>query len=123
MDLSSYNLTLQALITILSPIETELWIVQQVRGRVNQWDMMNDEGVSVVLGTYNRLKFLRLTVQSIREELREASFSHEIIVIDGGSTDGTLEWLPKQRDILTIIQHNHGTWQGRPIRGGAGVIS
>lgn len=89
--------------------------MQQVRGRVNQWDMMNDEGVSVVLGTYNRLKFLRLTVQSIREELREASFSHEIIVIDGGSTDGTLEWLPKQRDILTIIQHNHGTWQGRPI--------
>lgn len=86
-----------------------------MRGRVNQWDMMNDEGVSVVLGTYNRLKFLRLTVQSIREELREASFSHEIIVIDGGSTDGTLEWLPKQRDILTIIQHNHGTWQGRPI--------
>ena len=31
----------------------------------------------------------------------------EIIVIDGGSTDGTCDWLAKQRDILTIIQPNY----------------
>ncbi|MFA6226281.1 MAG: glycosyltransferase [Methanoregula sp.] len=76
---------------------------------------MNTTGLSVVLGTYNRKSFLKLAVESIREELSNASFPHEIIVIDGGSTDGTLRWLLKQKDIITIIQHNRGIWQGKEV--------
>lgn len=71
--------------------------------------------VSVVLGTYNRLPFLRLTLDSIRRELDSVG-SGEIIVVDGGSTDGSLKWLTRQKDVVTIIQHNRGTWGGRPIR-------
>jgi glycosyltransferase involved in cell wall biosynthesis len=62
--------------------------------------------ISVVLGTYNRYRFLKLALQSIREELKRLSCVSEIIVIDGGSTDKTLKWLTKQKDIVTIIQHN-----------------
>jgi len=69
--------------------------------------------VSVVLGTYNRLNFLKLAIESVREELKD--FSHEIIVVDGGSNDGTLKWLAKQKDILTIIQHNRGFWLDKKI--------
>jgi GT2 family glycosyltransferase len=69
--------------------------------------------VSVVLGTFNRCDFLKLTVESIRQEL--ASIKHEIIVIDGGSDDGTLTWLIEQKDVITIVQHNRGEWQGKPI--------
>ncbi|MFC1894319.1 glycosyltransferase family 2 protein [Candidatus Dependentiae bacterium] len=69
--------------------------------------------ISVVLGSYNRFKFLKLTIDSIRNELN--NFSHEIIVIDGGSNDGSLEWLIKQKDIITFAQPNHGEWLGQKI--------
>lgn len=70
--------------------------------------------VSVVIGSYNRLNFLRLTIDSVRREL--SGHPHEIIVVDGGSTDRTLPWLMKQKDIITIVQHNRGTWNKHPIR-------
>jgi len=80
-------------------------------------DATKDSGsVSLVLGSYNRKNLLKLTIASIREELSHASFPHEIIVVDGGSTDGSLRWLSGQKDIITIIQHNRGTWKGKEIR-------
>lgn len=76
---------------------------------------MNQKGVSVVLGSYNRLVFLKLTIDSLRLELSACNFPYEIIVVDGGSTDGTLHWLTKQKDIVSIIQHNRGIWRGKKI--------
>jgi len=69
--------------------------------------------VSVALGSYNRLDFLKLTIDSIRQEVKD--LSHEIIVVDGGSSDGTLQWLVGQKDIITIVQHNRGEWLGKKI--------
>lgn len=69
--------------------------------------------ISVVLGSYNRYKFLRETIKSVRENSIEVSY--EIIVVDGGSTDGTLKWLLKQKDIITIVQHNRGEFMGKKI--------
>jgi GT2 family glycosyltransferase len=60
--------------------------------------------VSVVLGTYNRRPFLEAAIDSVRASRMTAPY--EIIVVDGGSDDGTMEWLIRQRDIVTIIQHN-----------------
>jgi glycosyltransferase involved in cell wall biosynthesis len=72
--------------------------------------------ISVVLGTYNRYKFLKLAISSIREELKKLDLQSEIIVIDGGSTDKTISWLTKQKDIISIIQHNRGTWLNKKIK-------
>lgn len=69
--------------------------------------------VSVVLGSYNRYKYLKLTIDSVRKELKDIPY--EIIVIDGGSNDGALNWLLKQKDIITIVQYNRGKWQGKKI--------
>ena len=69
--------------------------------------------VSVVIGTYNRVEFLKTTIDSVRAELKETP--HELIIVDGGSTDGTIDWLVQQKDIISIIQHNRGEWQGKPI--------
>ena len=71
--------------------------------------------VSVVLGSYNRYKFLKLTIKNVREELERLKLPSEIIVVDGGSTDGTINWLTKQKDIISIIQHNRGEWAGKKI--------
>ena len=69
--------------------------------------------VSIVIGTYNRLRFLKETIATARSELN--GIPNEIIIVDGGSDDGTLKWLVRQKDILTIVQHNRGEWRGRPI--------
>lgn len=77
---------------------------------------MVSKKLSVVMGSYNRYRFLKRALDSVREELERAALPAEIIVVDGGSSDGSLPWLLKQKDILTIVQHNRGEWQGRAIK-------
>lgn len=69
--------------------------------------------VSVVIGALNRRQLLPALIDSVREDLRQTSA--EIIVVDGGSDDGSLEWLVAQKDVITIVQHNRGEWEGRPV--------
>lgn len=71
--------------------------------------------LSVVIGSYNRVSFLKRAIDSVRRELGRCALASEIIVVDGGSSDGTLPWLMKQKDIITIVQHNRGEWRGRRI--------
>lgn len=72
------------------------------------------EKISVVLGTLNRLSYLQATVESIRNSA--VSLPLEIIVVDGGSKDGTLDWLTRQSDLITIVQHNIAFVDGKKIR-------
>jgi len=74
---------------------------------------MKKPKISIVLGTYNRLKFLKLFLDSLRKEMN--GFPYETIIIDGGSTDGTLAWLIEQKDVILILQHNRGEWMGKQI--------
>ncbi len=66
---------------------------------------MTRPDVSVVLGSLNRRRLLARTIQSVRENGFAGKL--EIIVVDGGSHDGTCEWLAHQKDVLTIIQPNY----------------
>jgi len=49
--------------------------------------------LSIVFGTYNRLSTLKITLPRMLES--GAGIDLEIIINDGGSTDGTKEWLQK----------------------------
>ncbi|MEQ8433420.1 MAG: glycosyltransferase [Oceanicaulis sp.] len=60
--------------------------------------------VSVVLGSLDRVELLKIAIDSVRQELE--TLDGEIIVIDGGSKDGALEWLVAQPDIITVVQNN-----------------
>lgn len=61
--------------------------------------------ISVVMGAKNRKNLIRATIESIRNNGFNGSI--EIIVVDGGSTDGTCDWLAQQRDVFTIVQPNY----------------
>jgi GT2 family glycosyltransferase len=70
--------------------------------------------VSVVLGSLNRVDFLKLAIDSVRAEV--AGMNAEIIVVDGGSTDGAIEWLVKQTDVVAIVQNNRFVSDGLQMR-------
>lgn len=75
---------------------------------------MIKKDISIVIGSYNRLPYLKATLETVREEL--GLTPHEIIVTDGGSDDGSVEWLTQQKDVISIIQHNRGSWRGHEIK-------
>ena len=56
--------------------------------------------VSVVFGTYNRRGLLIRCIESIRVACKEIPF--EIVVCDGGSTDGSAQWLEQQDDVILV---------------------
>lgn len=61
--------------------------------------------LSVVMGSKNRKNLIKATINSIRNNGFCGNI--EINVVDGGSTDGTCDWLAKQKDVFTIIQPNY----------------
>jgi len=57
--------------------------------------------VSIVVPTFNRIDRLRRCVEMVRAGV---GVSREVIVVDGGSTDGTREWLSGQDDLRVILE-------------------
>jgi glycosyltransferase involved in cell wall biosynthesis len=64
-----------------------------------------EPAVSIILPTYNGLPYLREAVESVRAQ----TFTNwELIVIDDGSTDGSLGWLESVDDArLRILANEH----------------
>lgn len=58
--------------------------------------------LSVVTGTLNREQHIANLIQQIRVMAQPLKF--EMIVVDGGSEDGTLRWLRLQKDVILIEQ-------------------
>lgn len=66
---------------------------------------MNKPVITVVCGTYNRLKTLQRMVASVRNTLNNGfatSVEAEFIIADNASNDGTWDWLQSQGDIQAI---------------------
>ncbi len=57
--------------------------------------------VSIVVPTFNRFAGLKRCIDKIRQDV---SHPNEVIVVDGGSTDGTREWLTTQNDLHPILE-------------------
>ena len=60
--------------------------------------------LSIVFGTYNRLSHLQKAIESVRKSIAgsDLAFAYEIVVCDGGSTDGSRAWLASQPDVILV---------------------
>ncbi|MBU0473480.1 MAG: glycosyltransferase family 2 protein, partial [Bacteroidetes bacterium] len=67
--------------------------------------MSNSIKIASVVVTFNRLELLKECISSLREQTRKID---EIFIINNSSSDGTEEWLSKQKDLTTITQQNSG---------------
>ena len=57
--------------------------------------------ISIVTTTYNSVATIRNTVESVAAQVFDGEV--EYIVIDGGSTDGTLEVLARYADVVDVL--------------------
>lgn len=60
---------------------------------------------SIIIPTFNGLALLREAIQSIQLNTPEP---YELIVVDNGSTDGTLDYLREQRIVFISLPNNAG---------------
>lgn len=65
---------------------------------------MNLNKITFVIPSRNNLEFLQLAYQSIRR----LDISHEILVLNDASTDGTADWIDKQEDKDLLTYTNAG---------------
>lgn len=73
-------------------------------------DAVSETEFSVIIPTYDRLNFLKACIESVRAQSLKPA---EIIVVDDGSTDGTIEWVSKQPDCQLVTQANSGPGAAR----------
>src|SRR5437879_3111479 len=65
---------------------------------------------SIIMPTYNRAAYIRATLDSLRAQ----HFSdYETIIVDDGSTDGTLELLRNYEWVKVLQQQNKGPGAAR----------
>ena len=64
--------------------------------------------ISIVTPVFNSVRWIELCLQSVRHSLKERNYEH--IVVDGGSTDGTLDYLNQQNDIRLISGPDKGMY-------------
>lgn len=68
--------------------------------------------LSVVIITYNSRQLLEPCIESVRHATTRISY--EIVVVENGSTDGSVEWLSKQKDVVCIFnKQNKGVAPAR----------
>lgn len=63
--------------------------------------------ISVVTPSLNMLTYLKCCAASIADQ---EGVGKEHIVVDGGSTDGTVDWLAARPDILGLSENDHGMY-------------
>jgi glycosyltransferase involved in cell wall biosynthesis len=77
---------------------------------------------SIVIPTYNRLPILQKCLLAMEEQKIDRSIAdYEIIVVDDGSTDGTIEWLKSSSDRLPHVKLYERSHQGAAAARNFGV--
>ncbi len=71
--------------------------------------------LSIVILSYNTREVTLACIRSIRASLVKHPLNHEIIVVDNGSTDGSVEMLKRQNCLLICNKKNLGFSKGNNL--------
>lgn len=80
---------------------------------------------SIVILSYNTYEYTRLCIESIRKYTKKGTY--ELIVVDNASTDQSIVWLKKQKDIRCVFNKTNegfpkGCNQGMQIARGSEIL-
>ena len=74
--------------------------IEQMLCRIKEQYPVLVKKTSIIILSYNLLEYTRLCLESIRRTTPESA--REIVVVDNGSSDGSVEWLRAQKDIILV---------------------
>src|SRR5687767_9846082 len=63
-------------------------------------------GISIITPSYNMLPYLKQCSASVRDQ----DVNYEHIVMDGGSSDGSREWLASNPEIISVSERDNGMY-------------
>lgn len=90
----------------LKAVLLRLNILERVNSKIKMEPIL-----SILIGTINRLPVLKKTLDAL---VGRVKVQHEIIIIDAGSTDGTLDYL-RQLDKITLISDGERVGQAASL--------
>ena len=78
-------------------------------------------GLSVVIPVYNEAS----TIETVIDRVRAVPIEKELIIVDDGSTDGTLEKLDavERLDDVRVVRHERNQGKGAALRDGFGLAT
>ena len=78
-------------------------------------------GLSVVIPVYNEVS----TIEAVVDRVRAVPIEKELIIVDDGSTDGTLEKLDavERLDDVCVVRHERNQGKGAALRDGFGLAT
>jgi glycosyltransferase involved in cell wall biosynthesis len=80
--------------------------------------MMNDnKQLSVIVPVFNEADYISQTIKSLNAILQKMDIEYEIVVVDDGSTDGSLEKIPELKNLI-VLKHRRNKGYGAAIKSG-----
>jgi glycosyltransferase involved in cell wall biosynthesis len=73
--------------------------------------------VSIIVPAYNEEEGISTTLADVRLAMSRQSMEHEIVVVDDGSTDGTVDAVQRQEGVR-LVQHHTNRGYGAAIKTG-----
>ena len=96
----SYENALYHCLNSSNPVKEDIAEIIQLLDSCKENNHITVNNVSFVILSYNTLDYTKACIESIRHTCY--SECYELIIIDNASTDGSVEWLREQSDIILI---------------------